>query len=178
MASVIFDSSIGGDAGMTIKSDWLNGSFDKMVNDLPDITTKALNVAAYIIKQSVKDSLGNKMPAAKKPFKVPATSSRGYKITRPDKLIDAARQSPSNEFKTSVYMGGREPNSPLFIARMYDKGSKDRYVRTYKGQKLAKKRFAGKLTGVDYWGPGVSAGENEAMRALENVIYNALEKQF
>jgi hypothetical protein len=71
-----------------------------------------------------------------------------------------------------VFIGGREPNSPLFISRMYNRDSKDRYVRTYKGQRLNKRRFVGHITGKDYWDPGIAGGEQEAIQVVNKIYYN------
>ena len=177
MASVINEISLGGQAGMVIKGNWLN-SFDNMTLSLPTISKKALNTAGFILKESVKQSFASKMPAAARPFKVPATTKGGYVINRPDLLIDAARQSSADESHVTVFMGGNEPNSPLFIARMYNKDSVDRYARTKKGVKLAKKKFLGHTTGVNYWDPGITQGQAAAMQVMETILGNNLEKQF
>lgn len=147
-------------------------NFDAAAENLPAIQRKALNTAAYIIKDSIKDTFVQKMPAAGRPFKVPATSAGGYKITKSDRLEDAIRQKSATDEHTTIFAGGKEPNSPLFIARMYNRDSKDRYVRTFKGTKLKKRRFVGHLTGVNYWDPGIASGEQEALRAVNNIFYN------
>ena len=156
----------------------LNGAWNKIntfndaVEYLPEVQKKALNTAANILKNSVKETFVQKMPAAGRPFKVPATSKGGYKITRPDPLEEAVLQKSAENGHAKVFMGGREPNSPLFIARMYNVDSKNRYVKTYKGQRLNKKRFVGHLTGKDFWDPGIASGEQEAIRAVNNIFYN------
>lgn len=178
MPSLSLNTSLKGVQGLELAGDWLDGTFDEMLNELPPILKKSLNTAGYILKDSVKKSLATKMPAAARPFKVPATSKNGYKITRPDMLIDAARQSSSDGQHVTVFMGGREPNSPLFIARMYDHDSKDRYVKTKKGIKLKKPKYVGHLTGVNYWDPGITQGEQAAYQAIENIITKKLEQNF
>ena len=147
-------------------------TFTEAISNVPDLQKKALNTAANILKKSIKDEFVQKMPAAGRPFKVPATSKGGYKILKDTPLEEAVRQNSATETHAKVFMGGREPNSPLFIARMYNKGSKERYVRTFKGRKLLKNRFVGHIDGVDYWDPGIASGEQEAISAVNRIFYN------
>lgn len=162
--------------GMRLAIDWLDEPFEEMIKNLGPTQVKALNTAAYIIKKSVKDTFASKMPAANRPFKVPATSTRGYKITKADQLVDAVRQSSATDVATKVFMGGRESGSPLFIARMYNKNSKDRYAVTNKGVRLKKKKYLGHITGVDYFDSGIEAGQTEAIDAVNNIMQNYTEK--
>lgn len=178
MPSVKFSSSIGGDAGMKLEGDWLEGSFDRMVYELPTITKKALDTAAFVLKDSIRTQFTNKMPAAGRPFKVPATSKGGYKITKADKLVDAIRQGSADESYTKVYVGNGDSGSPLFIARMYNKDSKDRYALTKNGVKLKNKKFLGKLTGTQYWDDGLATGEQAALNVLENVLDKYIGEAF
>lgn len=178
MPSININTSLKGTKGMELVGEWLDGTFDDMIKELPQLLNKSLNTAGYILKESVKHTFATKMPAASRAFKVPATSKGGYKITRPDKLVDAARQSKTDGQHVTVFMGGRDKGSPLFISRMYDKGTGDRYVKTNKGVKLKTKKFVGHLTGVDYWDPGIIAGEQEAYNAIERIITNKIETQF
>lgn len=164
-----------------LSGEWMNiiKSFSQSINDLPELKKKALNTAGYILQESIREEFIGKMAAAGRPFKVPATSKGGYKITRPDRLADAVRQNSATSDRVTVFMGGRDPGSPLFIARMYDKDSKQRKTKTYAGQKIKKGRNLGNLTGVNYWNPGVNKGESEAFAAMnrifENYIKNNLE---
>lgn len=176
MASLKVDvSGLKGAEGMKIAGDWMIASFDEMVSELPDMLTKSLSTAGYILKESVKQSFGSKMPAAARPFKVPATSKGGYVISKPDMLVEAARQSKKDPQHVTVFMGGREPHSPLFIAKMYDQGTRERHVKTKKGVKLAYPKKVGHLTGVNYWDPGITQGEQEAYGAIERIITKNLD---
>lgn len=162
--------------GMKIAVDWLNEPFEEMIKNLGPIQTKALNTAAFIIKDKIKETFVTKMPAAGRPFKVPATSKNGYKIDKPDMLVEAVRQASASDIHTKVYVGKGDSGSPLFIARMYNKGSRDRYQKTYRGQKLKKPRYLGRITGVDYWDPGIIAGQQEATDAVERILEKYTEE--
>ena len=155
----------------------ING-FDKSIDNLGQFKKKALNTAGYILKESVRDEFVRNMPAAGRPFKVPATSKGGYKITKADCLADAVRQSSATTDHVTVFMGGRDPGSPLFISRMYENDTKDRNQRLYAGKKLAKPRFIGHLTGVHYWDNGLIAGEQEAIDAMNRIFESFVEEQF
>lgn len=154
----------------------LNSSFDEMVKTMPDTCKKALNVGAWILKNSVKSCFARKMPAAARAFKVPATSKGGYKITKPDMLIDAVMQSSATTDHATISVRGNAPGSPLFISRMYDSGTKDRYLRTYKGKKLNKRHYVGSVGGVHYFGPGINEGEEAAYAAMQNIFEKQLSK--
>jgi len=175
----VLDSS--GTKGFALAGDWIDDTFDEMVSELPDVLTKSLSTAGYILKESVKESFATRMPAANRPFRTttpkgkPVTSKGGYQITVPDKLVDAAKQSKKNESHVTVFMGSGKSHSPLFIARMYENDSKPRYVKTRNGKKLNPRKYVGKLTGVHYWDSGISAGENEALEAMERIISKNLE---
>jgi hypothetical protein len=165
-----------------LSGEWMNliKSFNECINELPELKRKALNTAGYILQESVRDEFIGKMPAAGRPFKVPATSKGGYKLTKPDRLADAVRQSSATSDHVTVFMGGRDPGSPLFISRMYDSGTKERKTKTYAGKKLKKGRKVGSVSGVHYWDPGINKGEAEAFAAMnrifDNYIKNILQK--
>lgn len=163
-------------ASLKLAIDWLNEPFEEMVKGVGEVNRKALNTAAYIIKDKIQETFTNKMPAAGRPFKVPATSKGGYKITRPDKLVDAVRQSSANDYHATVFMGGRDPGSPLFIARMYEHDTKDRYTKTYAKKKLKNRRFVGHLTGVNYFETGIQLGQQEAANAVGRIFEHYTEE--
>lgn len=177
MASINVQGGIRGGEGVSISGDFM-GSFDTLLKEMPELCNKALNVGAYIIKDSIKTVFASRMPAANRSFKVPATSKGGYKITKPDRLVDAVMQSKSKTSHVTISVRGQGPGSPLFIARMYDHGTKDRYVRTYKGKKLKARRFVGSVDGVNYFNPGITQGEEPAYNAMQNIFEKHIEKSF
>lgn len=159
---------------------WMNiiGSFNQTIQGLPELKRKALNTAGYILQESIRDTFIENMPAAGRPFKVPATSKGGYKITKSDRLADAVRQSSATTDHVTVFMGGRDPGSPLFISRMYDAGTKDRKTKTYARKKITKGRFLGHLSGINYWSPGIIKGEKEAFDAMNRIFDNYIQENF
>lgn len=175
MASINVTGGIRGDGGVSVNGDFI-GSFDRLIKEMPELCNSALNVGAYIIKDSIKSVFASRMPAANRAFKVPATSQGGYKITKPDRLVDAVMQSKAKIDHVTISVRGNAPGSPLFIARMYDHGTKDRYVRTYKGKKLKTRRYVGSIDGVNYFNPGISQGEEPAYNAMQSVFEKHIER--
>lgn len=174
MASINVTGGIRGDGGVSVSGDFI-GSFDRLIKEMPELCNDALNVGAYIIKDSIKNIFGSRMPAANRPFKVPATSKGGYKITKPDRLVDAVMQSRAKTDHVTISVRGNDSGSPLFIARMYDRGSRDRYVRTNKGKRLKTPRYVGSIDGINYFNPGISQGEDAAYRAMQNIFEKHIE---
>lgn len=175
MASFKTTGGINGGSGFSIQGDFID-NFNRMTHILPDLCVKALNTGAYIIKESIKSVFVQKMPAAARPFKVPATTKGGYQITKPDRLVDAVMQSKAKTTHVTISVRGNESGSPLFIARMYDGVTKERYAKTYKGKPLKKKRYLGVVGGINYFAPGVQAGESEAYDAMQRIYENYIEK--
>lgn len=176
MAAFKSTGGINGGTGFTLEGDFI-GSFNRLINDMPDICNKALNTGAYIIKENIKSVFKQKMPAAGRPFKVPATSKGGYKITKPDTLIDAIRQSKSHVTHATISVQGNESGSPLFIARMYNTKTKSRYAKTWRGQKLRKPRYVGEVGGLNYFETGISGAENQAYDAMQRILENYITKE-
>lgn len=174
MASFKSAVGINGHEGFSISGDFI-GTFDDLIKEMPDICNKALNTGAYIIKDSIKTVFVQKMPAAGRPFKVPATTKGGYVISRSDMLVDAIMQSKAKTTHATISVRGNEEGSPLFIARMYDGMTKDRYAKTYKGKPLKKKRYVGRVGGVNYFNPGIQSGENEAYNAMQSIFEKYVE---
>ena len=57
-----------GGSNATFIYDVLDDKLHDLFDILPDIETKCLNTAAYIIKKDIKDTLVTRMPAAGRPF--------------------------------------------------------------------------------------------------------------
>jgi len=165
-------------AGLSFFVDFMDKPFQEAVKNLGQVQKKALDTAAFILKEGVKKEFISKMPAAGRPFKTPATSKGGYKITRDDMLSDAVRQASAGTTFTKVFMGGREPGSPLFLARIYNKGSEDRYQKTYRGKKLKAKHYLGRVKGLNYFQPGIEGQMGEAYNAVGRIMKNYTEKYF
>lgn len=176
MAAFKSTGGINGSTGFTLEGDFI-GSFNRMINEMPDICNKALNVGAYIIKENIKSVFKQKMPAAGRAFKVPATSKGGYKITKPDTLIDAIRQSKAHITRTTISVQGNESGSPLFIARMYNARTKPRYVKTWRGKKLRKRRYVGEVGGLNYFETGISGAEQQAYDAMQRILENYIVRE-
>ena len=156
----------------------LNVTFDKMAAAVHDIEESSLNVGAYYLKEKVKDSFISKFPNATKPVRQ-QTISRGYKLTKEQPLVDAVRQSKYKNNTVKVHiLGAGESGSPLFIARFYEEGTKERFARTYKGQKLKKKRSLGSIKAYRFFLPTVNEQLDETTKRIGQVYENQIDRIF
>ena len=135
----------------------LNVTFDKMAAAVHDIEESSLNVGAYYLKEKVKDSFTSKFPNATKPVR-----QSKYK---------------NNTVKVHI-LGAGESGSPLFIARFYEEGTKERFARTYKGQKLKKKRSLGSIKAYRFFLPTVNEQLDETTKRIGQVYENQIDRIF
>lgn len=163
--------------GMILNQD-MDITFDRMGEAVYDIERTALNVGAYYLKEKVKESFVSNFPNASKPVRQ-QTVSRGYKITKEQPLVDAVRQSSYKNNTVKVHiLGAGESGSPLFMARFYEEGTKERYAKTYKGQKLKKKRRLGSISGYKFFLPTVEEQLDATTEQIGQVYENQIDRIF
>lgn len=175
MNSIVFNGGLQ-NGGISINGDFL-GSLLKMEQDVPKATEKALKAGGAILKQGVKSEFVSRMPAAGRPFKG-GTSKGGYRLNAGELLVDAVRQTKSSPTTVSVYVGKGGANSPLFISQMYNTLSNERYTKTHKGKKLKKKKYVGRIGGLNYFDTGLSSKEQEAYNRMEEILSNLLVQKY
>lgn len=173
MNSIKFNGGLQ-NSGLQLSGDFF-GSLLNMEKEIPTVSTKALRAGGAILKQGVKDEFVSRMPAAARPFKG-GTTKNGYKLNAGEKLVDAVRQTKSDPTSVTIYVGKGGSNSPLFISQMYNVQTKDRYTKTYRGIKLKKKKYVGKVGGLNYFDTGLSAKEQAAYSRIEEILSNELFK--
>lgn len=160
--------------GMILEQD-LNISFDKMAIIAPDLERTALNVGAYKLKEAVKSSFVQKFPSASRPVRPQSIGQ--YKITKSEPLEDAVRQTTYKYNTVKVHILGKgEKGSPLFIARFYEDGTKERYAKTYKGKPLKKKRRLGALHGYKFFRPTVDEQLEDVTKLIGEVYEHKIEE--
>lgn len=125
----------------------------------------AVLAGARSLVQSIKDALLASVPKA---------NQRNPKYT--DTLLDAIRfSSPNNDGTRTVHaLGVRDKGSGTYRTRFFNKTTKDRYQKTYKGKKLKKKRFVGTVGGTFFFNKGLNQGKQEAIDRMKNAITNIL----
>lgn len=154
-------------AGVTIEGDF-EGTLYDMERELPDITRKALYSAALLLRDEAKDQLVSDVPKARQ---------RNKKYN--DTLEDAVRVTKIDGSDVYVHiLGVRSKGSGTFRTRFFEKGTKDRYQKTYRGVKLKKKKFIGNITGNSFFKKAVSGNLDRALRRLEEVFSKRLENIF
>ena len=154
----------------------LDISFERMAQILPDITSTALNVGAYIIKDKVKGALASKVPNATRPIRKQTINGK-YEITGNDTLIDAVRQGKFDRMTNSTkvhILGANKKGSGQFITRFFEAGTKARQAKTYKGKKLKTPRATGQLGAYNFFVPTVESTLPEAINIMQEVLDNKI----
>lgn len=173
MATIKANIGTGGN-NATFIYDVLDENLKELFDVLPDIEKKCLNTAAYIIKNEIKNTLTQRMPAAGRPFIVryPKRSGKMPYITSTEPIKEGIRQSSVRNNTSVISARGSEAHTAGYLTKMYEHDSKIRKQKST-GKKL------GKLTGVHYFETGLNnsliPAEEAMQRIYENMITNTLE---
>jgi hypothetical protein len=145
-------------------------TFDDLITQFPDIETKALNTGAYILRRGVVESMIQRWPASGRPFTVKVPKRPGTKkpyITQTTPISEGVKQSKRKGDIVTVSVAGSLPHTAGYLAKMYDHDSRPRMTNH-------PKRYVGKLTGKNYFRPGIASAEQECMDAMERIITKRL----
>ena len=157
-----------GGSNATFIYDVLDDKLHDLFDILPDIETKCLNTAAYIIKKDIKDTLVTRMPAAGRPFVVKySKSGKTPYITDPEPMVEGIRQSSVKGNSVVVSARGSGAHKSGYLTKMYEHDSKERKQKTT-GRKL------GKLTGVHYFETGLNTSLIPAEEAMQRIYENRI----
>lgn len=138
----------------------LRGPLDEMREQLPRAEKKALYKAAYFLRDKIRQSLTSSLPKA---------TQHNPKYS--DTLIDAVGFTKVDGASLNVNaMGNRKPKSGTYRTRFFENDTRDRYQKTYRGQKLRKKRFLGHITGNHFFKNSVEANQPAAVELMRGVI--------
>ena len=149
------------------------GSIRELQEEMPEIEKKALNVGANVLKQSLKEEIITRWPAAGRAFR-PRTG--GY-ATSPKPIAESGtKQSKVNAGKVKIIAGLGGSGEAGYLLKMYEHDSKPRYQKKIKGKTLKRPRYIGKLTGLQYFDSGIRAGEEEAYEAMERIIFSRIKQ--
>lgn len=147
-------------AGIQIIADTLSTSIEDVMKVMPRAERSALSKAASVLKKHIRNSMNNAMSAARK---------RSPKYT--DRLIDAIRSTKFKDGAITVHiMGTRKTGSGTFRTRFFEKGTKDRYAKTYKGKPLKKPRYLGKIKPLRFFAQAVSSSKTEVSDTIQNQL--------
>lgn len=138
----------------------LRGPLDEMREQLPRAEKKALYRAAYFLRDKIRQSLTSSLPKA---------TNRNPKYS--DTLIDAIGFTKVDGASLNINaMGNRKKTSGTYRTRFFENDTRDRYQKSYKGQKLKKKRFLGHITGTHFFRNAVEANQPAAIELMRGVI--------
>ena len=138
----------------------LRGPLDEMREQLPRAEKKALYRAAYFLRDKIRQSLTSSLPKA---------TNRNPKYS--DTLIDAIGFTKVDGASLNINaMGNRKKTSGTYRTRFFENDTRDRYQKSYKGQKLKKKRFLGHITGTHFFRNSVEANQPAAIELMRGVI--------
>lgn len=138
----------------------LRGPLDEMREQLPRAEKKALYRAAYFLRDKIRQSLTSSLPKA---------TNRNPKYS--DTLIDAVGFTKVDGASLNINaMGNRKKTSGTYRTRFFENDTRDRYQKSYKGQKLKKKRFLGHITGTHFFRNAVEANQPAAIELMRGVI--------
>lgn len=138
----------------------LRGPLDEMREQLPRAEKRALYRAAYFLRDKIRQSLTSSLPKA---------TNRNPKYS--DTLIDAIGFTKVDGASLNINaMGNRKKTSGTYRTRFFENDTRDRYQKSYKGQKLKKKRFLGHITGTHFFRNAVEANQPAAIELMRGVI--------
>jgi hypothetical protein len=138
----------------------LRGPLDEMREQLPRAEKKALYRAAYFLRDKIRQSLTSSLPKA---------TNRNPKYS--DTLIDAVGFTKVDGASLNINaMGNRKKTSGTYRTRFFENDTRDRYQKSYRGQKLKKKRFLGHITGTHFFRNAVEANQPAAIELMRGVI--------
>lgn len=147
--------------GITIRiTGNLRGPLDEMREQLPRAEKRALYRAAYFLRDKIRQSLTSSLPKA---------TNRNPKYS--DTLIDAIGFTKVDGASLNINaMGNRKKTSGTYRTRFFENDTRDRYQKSYRGQKLKKKRFLGHITGTHFFKNAVEANQPAAIELMRGVI--------
>ena len=145
--------------GVTISGDF-KGTLWQMEKQMPGIQKQALYAAAKVIKDETKKQMISDFPAS--------THQNSKYI---DTISDAVRMTKVDESEVTVHvMGTREKGSRTYMARFFEKGTKKRYTKKYKGIQLKKRRYLGRITERRFFRKAASTNMSKAFKRMEEVF--------
>ena len=153
--------------GISLKiSGNLKGPLDEMREQLPRAEKRALYRSAYALRDKLRQSLTTSLPKA---------TQRNPKYC--DTLVDAIGFTKVEGASININaMGNRKPKSGTFRTRFFENDTRDRYQKSYRGQKLKKKRFLGHITGTHFFNNTVEANKEYVVNIMREVINEYIQE--
>ena len=138
----------------------LLGPLEEMKRELPKAEKRALYAAGWFLRDKIRQSLVSSVPKATQP-------NPKYN----DTLVDAVGFTRPDGASININaMGTNRKGSGAYRTRFFENDTRDRYQKSYKGQKLKKKRFLGHITGTHFFRNAVEANQPAAIELMRGVI--------
>ena len=155
--------------GITFKiSGTFKGAFEEIANQMPNIERTALYRAAYALREKLRHSLVSSLPKA---------IQRNPRYS--DTLVDAIGFTKVDGASLNVNaMGTRKSRSGTYRTRFFEAGTKGRYQKRYKGIRLKKKKYIGKITGTYFFRNTVEANRENIVNIMRDVISKYVQECF
>lgn len=146
----------------------LRGPLEQMKKDLPKAEAHALYKAAYFLRDKIRQSLTTAIPKA---------TQKNPKYN--DTLVDAVGFTKVDGASLTVNaMGNRKTGSGTYRTRFFEEGTRERYQKTYKGIRLKKKKYIGKIGATKFFSSAVQANQNAAIQLMQQVIEKYVDTAF
>lgn len=162
-------------------------NIDEVFNAFCDLTQKEMNSAvkkalragASTLKKQTRQNITSSLTTRNNPHWY-----RGKSIYYIDEMEDAVRIGRMNngygdgeDLSLKVHiMGTRAEGSGTYRARFIEKGTKERYAKTWKGKPLRKPRYLGKINGKWFFKAANAQVEPELERIYMAAINKACQK--
>lgn len=144
------------------------GPFEEVAEQMPRIEKRALYKAAIFLRDCVRKSIISN---------VPKSTLRNPKYN--DTLADAARFTKVDGASLTVHaLGTRASGSGTYRTRFFEKGTKERYQKTFNGIKLKKKRRLGKIGATNFFSSAIEANRTQAQQIMADVIGQYVQEIF
>lgn len=133
----------------------------------------SLKAGANLVKKSIKKEVLSSIPSANK-------RSKKYG----DKLVDAVRSSKPYKDRAaiSVYVwktGNKSKGKSGKFRLQFFESSKDRYVKTYNGSPMKKKRYAGNLSRFNgFFNRGLANSQSSLQPTMQAALEKYIEKMW
>lgn len=144
----------------------LNKSLEWLELNGPKYFKAALYSGASVLKEQTKENLSSALPA-----------STHHNPKYSDTLMDAVRNSKTEGDVITVHiLGTRNSTSGTYRTRFFEKGTKKRYQKTYRGVKLKKKRYLGQLKPLNFFSSAIASSEAAVVAAMQKVMDNFMRE--
>lgn len=153
--------------GVVLEGDF-KGTIYTMEKEFPKIERQAVYAGARILRDAAKRQMLIDFPKA-------ASKNSNYV----DTISDAVMMSKMDGTGVTVHvLGHRGKGSQTYKARFFEKGTKDRYAKSWKGKRLKKKRYMDRIKDLRFFRKAVTSNQQKALDKIKEVFEDRLSEIF